>query len=63
MSKHTDITQKIIQAFYAVYNQLGFGFLEKVYENALVIELRSLGLSVSAQVPIAVYYQNQIVGE
>jgi GxxExxY protein len=63
MSKHTDITDKIIRAFYTVYNQLGFGFLEKVYENALVIEMRSLGLSVSAQVPIAVYYQNQIVGE
>jgi GxxExxY protein len=63
MSKHTDITEKIIRAFYTVYNQLGFGFLEKVYENALVIEIRGLGLSASAQMPIAVYYQNQIVGE
>jgi GxxExxY protein len=63
MSKHTDITEKIIRAFYTVYNQLGFGFLEKVYENALVIEMRGLGLSVSAQTPIAVYYQYQIVGE
>jgi GxxExxY protein len=63
MSKHADITQKIIQAFYTVYNQLGFGFLEKVYENALVIEIRGFGLSVSAQTPISVYYQNQVVGE
>ena len=38
--KHTDITEKIIGAFFSVYNALGYGFSEKVYENALVIELR-----------------------
>lgn len=38
--KHSDLTDKIIKAYYDVYNQLGYGFLEKVYENALLIELR-----------------------
>ena len=41
--KHTDITELIIKAFYKVYNALGYGFLEKVYRNALAIELRRLG--------------------
>jgi GxxExxY protein len=63
MGKHSNITGQIIQAFYSVYNTLGYGFLEKVYENALVIELRRQGLVVSAQQPISVYYQNQVVGE
>jgi len=39
-----EITDKVLKAVYAVYNELGFGFLEKVYENAMVIELRKLGL-------------------
>ncbi len=42
--KHTEITEVIIKAFFNVYNSLGFGFLEKVYENALLIELRKLSL-------------------
>jgi GxxExxY protein len=42
--KHSDLTDLIIKAFYNVYNLLGYGFLEKVYENALIIELESLGL-------------------
>ena len=42
--KHRDITDLLLKAFYAVYHELGFGFLEKVYENALAIEARSLGL-------------------
>ncbi len=41
--KHTEITESIIKAFYKVYNTLGYGFLEKVYKNALAIELRSMG--------------------
>lgn len=47
--KHKEVTQEIIGAFYAVYNALGYGFLEKVYENSLAIELRHRGLQVEAQ--------------
>lgn len=61
--KHHDLTQKIISAFYTVYNMLGYGFLEKVYENAMVIELQSASLEVAAQYPINVYYREQVVGE
>ena len=57
-SKHSEITEQIIKAFYTVYNQLGYGFLERVYENALVIELRKAELECDAQVPIDVYYDN-----
>ncbi len=61
--KHSDITEKIIGAFYKVYNDLGYGFSEKVYENALTIELNHLGLIAEHQYPISVYYGGQIVGE
>ncbi len=60
---HKEITSKIISAFYAVYNNLGYGFLEKVYENALIIELEKRGLTVRQQVPIQVYYEGKVVGE
>ncbi|HFE67436.1 MAG TPA: GxxExxY protein [Chloroflexi bacterium] len=60
---HSDLTDKIINAFYKVYNQLGYGFLEKVYENALAIELRKRGHDVAQQVSIDVYYDGVIVGE
>lgn len=60
--KHSDITALIIKAFYTVYNQLGYGFLEKVYENALLIELQKLNLECNAQSPIEVYYDEQKVG-
>ena len=63
MYKHKDITELIIQAFYTVYNTLGYGFLEKVYQNALVIELRKLGLEVIPEACIKVYYNGQVVGE
>jgi len=49
---HSDITGLIIKAYYNVYNSLGFGFLEKVYENALMIELRKLDLPCEQQKPI-----------
>lgn len=52
--KHSEVTGAIIKAFYSVYNELGPGFLEKVYENALAIELRSLGFAVEQQKPITV---------
>jgi GxxExxY protein len=61
--KHTDITDLIIKAFYTVYNTLGYGFLEKVYRNALTIELRKLGLDVIQEARITVYYDGQVVGE
>jgi len=47
--KYEEITEKIIQAFYKVYNTLGFGFLEKVYERAMYIELASMGLEVNVR--------------
>ena len=47
--KHSEITEKIIKAFYKVYNTLGYGFLEKVYENALFFELSAMGLLVEKQ--------------
>lgn len=60
---HKDITDKIIKAFYNVYNELGYGFLEKVYENALLYELSLLGLNSTKQVPISVHYKDKVVGE
>jgi GxxExxY protein len=60
---HEELTEKIIGAFYKVYNTLGYAFLEKVYENALKIELTDLGLHVVAQMPVLVYYKDQVVGE
>lgn len=63
MLLHRDITNKIIKAFYNVYNSLGYGFLEKVYENAMMIELRKMDLQVQKQVPIKVYYEEQLVGQ
>ena len=62
-AKHKDITDLIIRAFYTVYNTLGYGFLEKVYQNALVIEMRKLGLEVIPEALIKVYYNGQVVGE
>ena len=61
--KYADLTQKIIGAFYQVYNELGYGFSEKVYENALVSELIELGFQVEQQKQILVYYGGQAVGE
>ncbi len=61
--KHSEITEKVIQAFYKVYITLGYGFLEKVYENALFIELKSMGFFVEKQRPITVFYEEQQVGE
>ena len=62
--KHSDITEKILHAFYKkVYHTLGYGFLEKVYENAMAIELRRTGLKVEQQAKIDVYYEGAVVGE
>ena len=61
--KHGDLTKQIIGIFYDVYNVLGYGFLEKVYENALAIRLREAGFDVTQQQPIAVTFDGQVVGE
>lgn len=61
--KHSELTDKVIQAFYEVYNSLGYGFLEKVYENALMIELKKMGIPAVAQSPIKVLYEGTVVGE
>lgn len=59
---HSELTDRIIGAFYTVYNKLGHGFLENVYENALSIELTKIGLDVQTQVAITVYYDEIEVG-
>ena len=58
-----ELTDKILKAFYRVYNTLGYGFLEKVYENAMLLELRDMGLRCERQRPIKVYYKDHQVGE
>lgn len=58
-----DLTEKIIGCSFAMMNVLGCGFLEKVYENALAVELRHAGLSVVQQKPITVKYRDVVVGE
>ena len=60
--KHSDITALIIKAFYSVYNNLGYGFLEKVYENAFLIELKKLGLDCLTQFSVEVFYDSTEVG-
>lgn len=63
MYKHSGLTSQIVKAFYDVYNTLGYGFPERVYENALVIKLRKIGMPVVAQAPIEVRYDGHVVGE
>ena len=60
---HQELTKKIIGCAFTVHNTLGAGFLEKVYEQALMLELRVSGLVVESQVPLSVIYRDQIVGE
>lgn len=61
--KHVELTKRIIGVFYDVYNALGWGFLEKVYENALILRLRTCGLKAVQQKPITVYFDGCVVGE
>jgi GxxExxY protein len=61
-SLHSDVTALILKAFFKVYNTLGYGFLEKVYENAMIIELRKMGVECNAQSAIKVYYDEETVG-
>jgi len=61
--KHDDVTEKVIGAAYEVHKLLGQGFMEKVYENAMAIELRGAGLRVEQQRPITVRYKGEVMGE
>ena len=60
---HQELTKTIIGCAYTVHNALGAGFLEKVYEQALMLELKASGLVVESQVPLSVTYRDHIVGE
>jgi len=60
--KYEELTRKIIGCAYRIYNTMGFGFLESVYEKCLLIELEKAGLNAQAQQPIEVFYENQLVG-
>jgi GxxExxY protein len=60
---HRDLTEKIIGSAYTVHNELGSGFVEKVYENALAIELRRSGHAVEQQKPVIVKYKDALAGE
>jgi len=61
--EYEELTEKIIGCAYRVYNKMGFGFLESVYEKCLMIELKRAGLSAESQVPINVKYDGEVVGE
>lgn len=61
--KYKELTEKIIKIFYRVYNKLGYGFLEKVYENAMMIEFKRDGISGVSQSAIKVHYEDEIIGE
>ncbi|PAM95011.1 GxxExxY protein [Flavobacterium sp. IR1] len=60
---HEELTDVIIKTFYDVYNELGYGFLEKVYLNSMYLELKNKGFRVEAQKKIEVYYEGIEVGE
>ena len=61
--KHEELTEKIIGVFYDVYNELGYGFLESVYEESLAIALSEAGLSVERQLPVPVWFRGHNVGQ
>ena len=62
-AKYKSLTEKIIGIFYRVYNNLGYGFLEKVYENAMMIEFKRDDISAVSQYAIKVFYEGEIIGE
>jgi GxxExxY protein len=63
MLKHAEITGPLIDVFFQVYRALGYGFLERVYANALAISIRNIGLQVTVQAPIRVHYEGIVVGD
>lgn len=60
---HQELTKSIIGLYYDVYNELGYGFMEKVYHNAMLIELKKRGFEIDNQKKLNVLYKNEIVGE
>lgn len=60
---HQELTKSIIGLYYDVYNELGYGFVEKVYHNAMLIELKKRGFEIDNQKKLNVLYKNEIVGE
>lgn len=60
--KYEELTEEIIRIFYKVYNSLGYGFPEKIYERALMIEFRKSGLSFENQFPVKIYYDGEDIG-
>jgi GxxExxY protein len=63
VGKYADLSQEIINIFYQVHSELGYGFSEKVYQKALAIALREKGFKVDEQIAITVYFHRQVVGE
>jgi GxxExxY protein len=61
--KHKELSHQIINAAYTVHNTLGFGFLEKVYQNALLIELKKRGIEAKPESSIKVFYDGEVVGD
>jgi len=61
--EYRELTEKIIGCAYRVYNKMGFGFLESVYEKCMLVELKEAGLNANSQKPIKVFYRNEIVGD
>ena len=61
--EHEELTERIIGCAYRVYNTMGYGFAESVYEKCLLIELKRKGLAAKSQKPITVYYEGEVVGE
>jgi GxxExxY protein len=60
---HKELTEQVIGCSYKVHKELGSGFLEKVYQNALAVELRELGIHFEQEYPLSVYYRGCLVGE
>ena len=63
LTEHHDLSEKIIGCAFRVYNRLGFGFLESVYEKAMLLELRRSRMDAQSQKPITVWYGEDVVGE
>lgn len=61
--EYKEITEKVIGCAFRVYNKMGFGYLESVYEKCMKIELNKIGLNFESQKPIFVYYYDELVGE
>ena len=61
--EHKELTEKLIGCAYRVYNRMGLGFLESVYEKCMIIELRKVGLDTESQKPIRVQYDGEVVGD